>query len=387
VSDRRLGRTTAPVPAIGQGTFGLGGTFARDPSCDAESVRALRLGIDLGLRLIDTAPVYGAGHAEELVGQAVRGVRESVLVATKFSPADSTRAGVVRSAEASLRRLGTDRIDLLQVHWPHAVVPLDETLEAMAALVRAGKVRFLGLGNCTAATVRRALASDAAPSLVSVQQEYGLGERSVEARLLPLCRERGLTLLAYSPLAQGALAPADDRRALLAAVARRHQASVAQVVLAWLARDPAVVAIPKAASPEHVRANAAAADLRLAADDCARVSAAFAVRTETVPVEQIVVEPVAGRAVYTTLDEARENRFGLVPGPLDLAAELAGGEMVKPIKVQALAPGPGGPRFRLTEGRVRYWGWVIAHKDKPIPAIVEGLRAAPGAAASRAEAS
>ena len=369
--ERALGATTTRVAAIGQGTMGLGGSFARDGSDDAARVRALRLGIDLGLRLIDTAPVYGAGHAEELVGRALQGVRESVLVATKFSPEESSREGVLRSAEASLRRLQTDRIDLLQMHWPSAAVPFEETLASMGALVRAGKVRFLGLGNVTASQLRQALASEAGRHLVSTQQEYSLLDRSVEARLLPLCRERGLTLIAYSPLARGALAPGGARGALLREIARAYGISVAQLVLAWLLGDQSVVAIPKAVDPAHLRENAAAAGVALADGDRRRIAAAFTVRTLDVPPRDIVVTAAPGRRIYTTLAEALENRFQLVPGPRDLAAQLAAGEMLKPVKVEVVAGGGAGARFRLTDGRVRYWAWVIAHKDRPIPAIVE----------------
>jgi len=384
--ERALGTTPTRVAAIGQGTMGLGGAFVRDDSDDTACVRALRLGIDLGLRVIDTAPVYGAGHAEELVGRAVDGVRESVLLATKFSPEDSDRAGVMRSAEASLRRLRTDRIDLFQMHWPSAAVPLEETLAAMGALVEAGKVRFLGLGNVTAAQLGQALSTEVGAHLVSVQQEYSLVDRNVEQRLLPLCRERGLTLIAYSPLAQGTLAPDDARRALLQDIASAYGASVAQIVLAWLLEDPRVVVIPKAVREAHLRENAAAAGLRLTPADQRRIAAAFAVRIEDVPTDAIVVPAESGRRVYTTLEDALENRLHLVPGPRDLAAQMASGEMLKPIKVRPLSGGVGGARFCLTEGRVRYWGWVIAHKNKPIPAIVEPRPGAEAAAAAGHEA-
>ena len=132
---KALGATGIVVPAIGQGTMGIGGRFERDVSSDAECIRLLRLGVDLGLTLIDTAEVYGEGHAEELAGVALRGLRDRVVVATKFSPEHSTYEGVIRAAEGSLRRLQTDYIDLYQAHWPNPRVPIEDTMRAMEKLV------------------------------------------------------------------------------------------------------------------------------------------------------------------------------------------------------------------------------------------------------------
>ena len=367
---RTLGRSGLTVPVIGQGTAGYdtrGAAGAR--ACE----QALRRGVDLGMRLVDSAPAYGAGAAEEAIGRALGGVRAEVVLATKFGPEASAPDALVASVEASLRRLQTDRVDLLQMHWPSYDVPLDETLEAMAGLVAAGKVRALGLGNCTAAEARRALASPAGRYLVALQQEYSLLERTVEDGVLALCRAHDLTLIAYSPLACGRLPAAGPGAATLAAVARAYGASAAQVMLAWLVADTRVVAIPKAAAAAHARENAAAGDLILTPADRARLAAAFHVERRRLEPDRVVVEAEAGRAAYTTLAEARANPLGLVPGPAELAARMADGELLKPIKVQPLA---GGGRFRLVDGRTRYWAWVIAHGNAPIPAIVTGAAGA-----------
>ena len=354
------------IGAIGQGTaldWTVGGT--RDTRC----IQTLRLGMDLGMTVIDTAPIYEDGHAEQVVGRAIAGRRSEAFVATKFSPQSSRRDDVVRSAEASLRRLHTDWIDLLQVHWPHPSVPLSESLEGMVRLVEQGKVRHLGLGNCSAGEIRGALATEAAPHLLSVQQEYSLAERSIESEILPLCRQHQLWLLAYSPLARGAVVPADPRAGVLEEIAAHHGASVAQVVLAWLRHTEGVLPIPRSGSEEHLRENAAAAAIALEPGEVDRIAAAYVMRTERVATDAIVVP--RGERVYTTLDEARENRFELSPGPADLARRIAAGEMLKPIKV---TPDHGDPkgRYRLVEGRVRYWAWVIAHQGRrPIPAIIQ----------------
>jgi aryl-alcohol dehydrogenase-like predicted oxidoreductase len=362
VRERLLGTSDLRVPAIGQGTAGYGD--------DAEAcARALRLGVDLGMRLVDTAPVYGSGAAEEAIGRALGGIRRQVVLATKFGPEASAPRALVASVEGSLRRLRTDVIDLLQMHWPSYEVPMADTLEAMSRLVQAGKVRHLGLGNCTPAEVRRALATPAGRHVVSVQQEYSLVERTVEDGLLDLCRARGLSLIAYTPLGGGRLAADAGGTSVLRAVAEAHAATVPQVMLAWLVRDPRVIAIPKAGREAHVRENAAAGALVLGDDEHARIAAAFRVDTRRLAPDQVAVEAEAGRAVYTTLAEARANRLGIVPGPAELAATMRDGELLKPIKVRAVRDG-GATRFRLVDGRTRYWAWVIAHGNAPIPAIV-----------------
>jgi aryl-alcohol dehydrogenase-like predicted oxidoreductase len=372
VSDRVLGRSAVQVAPIGLGTMGIGGTFARDAGDDAACVRGLHAGLDGGRRLVDTAPGYGDGHAETLLGRALAGRRASAIVATKFPPAASTPAGVTASLEGSLRRLRTDYVDLLQVHWPCYDVPFEDTLEAMHRLVEAGTVRALGLGNCTRAEARRALATPAGPAIVSIQLEYSLVDRSVEAELLPFCREHALTLIASSPLGCGRLATIAGAAAV-AEIAAAHGVTPAQIALAWLIDDSRVVAIPKAGRPAHQRENLAAAAVRLTAPEWQRIAAAFHVPIARVAPGRIVVEPESDRPVYTTLAEARANALGIVPGPAELARQMTDGEMLKPIKVRPL-PGAGAPRFRLTEGRTRYWGWVIAHGDAPIPAIVEETR-------------
>lgn len=348
--------------------MGIGGRFERDVSSDAECIRLLRLGVDLGLTLIDTAEVYGEGHAEELAGVALRGLRDRVVVATKFSPEHSTYEGVLRSAEGSLRRLKTDYIDLYQVHWPNPRVPIEDTMRAMDTLVDDGKVRFIGLSNFSAGQTQRAQRCLRAP-VVALQHEYNLFERTVEEALLPYCSANAITLLAYSPLAQGKTGTNDEKGKRLSHIAGKNKMSVAQVVLAWLVRNPSVVAIPKASKENHIRENAEALDCEMEAADCDEISKLFAPDIRHIPTNLIEVADASDRKVYKTLEEAVENRFHLVPSPMELAEEIRAGELLKPIKLRC---SPSGERYQLLEGRVRYWAWVIAHDGKvPIPALVE----------------
>ena len=201
-SPRELGTTGMRVGAVGLGT---GDYFWNSPIDEDAKVDLVRRAVSLGVSLIDTAEGYGEGRAEEIVGQAIRGLPDpGVVVATKFSPEHHEAAAVERALEASLRRLGTDRIDLYQLHWPNPRVPIAETMGAVAGLVRAGKVRAVGVSNMSPREIVEAEAALGGVAITSLQTEYNVVERSIEDNgTMQLCAERGISLLAYSPLDQG----------------------------------------------------------------------------------------------------------------------------------------------------------------------------------------
>lgn len=365
MKSKGLGKTGVTVPAIGQGT---GGEFAADRSRHAEYVRLLRLGVDLGMSLIDTAEVYAAGYSEELVGEAIRGIRDRAFIATKFSPEHSTYDLVLRAAEESLRRLGTDYIDLYQVHWSNPRVSIEETTGALDRLVEAGKVRYVGVCNFSMPETRRITACLTRASLVSMQQEYNILERTAEEAFLPYCRAQGLTLIAYSPLASGRC-PSNERTQALSRLAARYDLTITQLILNWLVRDPSVVAVIKSTREDHLRENAAAVACEIAPDDLDYISESIKPEIVRLPTDLIRVIDDGSRTVYTTLEEALENRYGLTPGPVELAEQIAQKEFLKPVKVRWNSRTQ---EYELIDGRVRYWAWVIAHKGQtPIPARIE----------------
>ena len=265
------------LPVLGQGTWGMGEKPARRSS----EIAALQTGLDLGMRLIDTAEMYGEGAAEEVVGKAMAGRRDSCFLVTKVYPHNATRAGTVAACERSLRRLGTDRIDLYLLHW-RGQVPLAETVEAMEELLRAGKIRTWGVSNFDVADMEQLLRAGGAP--VSTNQVlYNLSRRGIEYDLLPWCAQHAMPVMAYSPLEQSRLL--DD--AVLEKVAARHAASPAQVALAWVLRRDGVIAIPKAASAEHVRQNRQALEVALDAEDIAALDQAFPAPARKVALEML----------------------------------------------------------------------------------------------------
>lgn len=259
------------IPVLGQGTWYMG----EDRSQKKREVDALRLGMDLGMTLLDTAEMYADGGAEQVVGEAIAGRRDEVFLVSKVYPHNADKRGMQAACERSLRRLGSDHIDLYLLHWPGSV-PLAETLEAFDALKKAGKIRDFGVSNFDSAGMQEARALPGGGQLAVNQVLYNLKRRGVEWDLLPWCRRHAVPVMAYSPLESSA----DDQRRLLGkpllqAVARRHDASPAQIALAWLLHQEQVIVIPKAVNPVHVRENRAALDIVLTAEDLAALDQAF----------------------------------------------------------------------------------------------------------------
>lgn len=252
------------VPALGMGTW----MMAEDPSRRAAEIDALRTGLDLGLSLVDTAEMYGSGASEALVGEALAGRRDEVFLVSKVLPSNASVSGTVRACEASLRRLGTDRLDLYLLHW-RGSVPLAQTLDGFAALLDAGKIRHWGVSNLDLDDMRELTAL---PGFCQTNQIlYNLTRRGPEHDLLPWHASMRHPDHGLLPRRTGQAA----RLPALAAVARRHDATAAQVALAWVLRLPQVCAIPKAGSAAHVRENVRALELRLTPEDLADLDRAF----------------------------------------------------------------------------------------------------------------
>ncbi|MBX9699538.1 MAG: aldo/keto reductase [Acetobacteraceae bacterium] len=263
-------RVTLPdgttVPALGQGTWHMGERGARR----AEEAAALRLGLDLGMTLIDTAEMYADGGAEEVVAEAITGRRDEVFIVSKVYPQNAGGAKLAAACERSLKRLRVETIDLYLLHW-RGSIPLADTVAAMERMRAGGKIRRWGVSNLDVDDLEEL--GVALPDCATNQVLYSLEHRGIEHDLLPFCRGRGMPVMAYSPVGQGG---ALLRNRALGEVAKRHGATPAQIAIAWTMRSPGgVISIPKAARPEHVRQNAAARDIALTAEDLAALDAAF----------------------------------------------------------------------------------------------------------------
>ena len=307
MQQRALGRTLK-VSALGLGCMSMSSVYGKAE--DAQSIATIHRAVDLGLTLLDTADAYGMGQNESLIGQALKGIRDKVVLATKFgqvtregkSGIDGTPANVRHACEGSLKRLGVDVIDLYYQHRVDPNVPIEDTVGAMADLVKAGKVRFLGLSEASAKTIRRA---HAVHPIAALKTEYSLWTRDAEAEVLLTCRALGIGFVPYSPLGRGFLSGvipsreslvAGDRRLdhprfaaeniqrnagllpSLRKVADAHKATPAQIAIAWLlARGPDIVPIPGTKRIERLEENLGALDIVLSADEVKALEAAFPV--------------------------------------------------------------------------------------------------------------
>ncbi|EMN3919677.1 aldo/keto reductase [Citrobacter farmeri] len=271
------------LPAIGQGTWYMG----ENPGHRRAEVSALRAGVDLGLTLIDTAEMYADGGAEEVVGEALNGLRERVFLVSKVYPWNAGGQKAIAACEASLRRLKTDYLDLYLLHWSGNFT-FAETVEAMETLIAQGKIRRWGVSNLDVDDMQALWQVPGGRQCATNQVLYHLASRGIEYDLLPWCQQHQLPVMAYSPLAQaGRLRSGLLNHPVVNEIAHAHSASAAQILLAWVISHQGVMAIPKAASVEHVQQNAAALSITLSAQELAALDKAYPAPKEKTALDMV----------------------------------------------------------------------------------------------------
>jgi len=281
---REFGTTGVQMPVIGQGTWNMGDVRARAE----EEIRSLRIGIDLGMTHIDTAEMYGDGRAEVQVGRAISGIRHKVFLTSKVLPSNASCPGTLRACEQSLKRLGTDYLDLYLLHWWSEKHSIEETMAAMEQLVRVGKVRFIGVSNLEIHQLLQAQEALVREKIVCNQVCYHLQARGIEFSLVPHCESRGIAVVGYSPFGSGKFPEEGSRKwKALAGIARRHGKTPRQVALNFLTRHKGVFSIPKAVNADHVRENADGAGWDLSAEDLRSIDEAFPPPAGDSPLEVI----------------------------------------------------------------------------------------------------
>src|SRR5262245_41309045 len=264
------------IPVIGLGTWMMGESSRQKE----DEVAALRLGLDLGMNLIDTAEMYARGGSERVVAEAIAGRRDKVFLVSKVLPQNATRKGTIAACEASLKRLNTDRLDLYLLHWRESI-PLRETLEGFMALKRDGKIRNWGVSNFDVDDMDELLALPGGDQVATNQVMYNLRRRGIEFALTPWSNKHGVPIMAYSPLDQGHLMRSSE----LMHIAERYNATPAQVALAWTIRQSGVFAIPKSSRETHVRDNYKALSIRLKDEDLAELDRHFPPPAKKKPLE------------------------------------------------------------------------------------------------------
>jgi diketogulonate reductase-like aldo/keto reductase len=266
------------VPSLGLGTWRMG----ESPRARDEEIAAIRLGLDLGMIVVDTAEMYGDGTTETLVGEAIAKRRNEVFLVSKVLPSHARREQTLAACAASLERLGTDYLDLYLLHW-RGRTALRETVEAFTQLASEGKIRRWGVSNFELSDMEELLATPGGSAVSCNQVLYNLRRRGIEFDLLPWCRERGIPMMAYSPVEQGELL----RNKAVKRIASKVGATPAQLCLAWVLRQPNVIAIPKAGTREHVRENHASLGVQLSDVELQALDEAFPPPREARPLEMI----------------------------------------------------------------------------------------------------
>ncbi|MGC0839877.1 aldo/keto reductase [Pantoea agglomerans] len=269
------------LPVIGQGTWYMG----ENPAQRADEVAALQAGLECGLQLIDTAEMYADGGAEEVVGQPLLGRRDRALLVSKVYPWNAGEVDAIAACERSLRRLQTDYLDLYLLHW-RGNIPLEETLRAMERLQQQGKIRHWGVSNFDTDDMAELWDEEKGEACATNQVLYHLASRGIEFDLLPACQQRGVPVMAYCPLAQaGRLRDSLFTDSQLTQIAQQKGISVAQLLLAWVIRQPGVIAIPKASSVAHVQENAAALEVELTDEDLQLIDRAWPAPQHKLPLD------------------------------------------------------------------------------------------------------
>ena len=346
------------MPCIGQG-------MGEYPWTE-DQVSTIRRGIDLGSNFIDTGENYDNGNSEKIIGKAIDGIRDKVIIGTKFDIKNSSYDKVIYSLEGSLKRLNTDYIDLYQMHWPSLSVPFEETISAMSDLLKQGKIRNMGIGNVYINQIKEIV--KIVPSIYSIQMEYSLFDRLVEKDIIPYCEDNGILFIAYTPTYHGNICLNKSKVDKLKKIAIKYKKTAIQLNLRWLISKKSVVVIPSTSNVKHLESNIDSVNFDIGDDDISIIDSLFSQESFDINPKDIEVSLFGeyNREVYTSMSEAMDNKLNSNPSPLELSEQLKKDDFIKPVHLLKKHDG----KYDLIGGRIRYWAWVIAFNDKPIPSYI-----------------
>ncbi len=366
----KLPGTGAEISQVGQGATRMGTRDRHDREAVDARVAALRHGIARGLTYVDTAPLYGGGFSEEVVGEALAGMRHRCFLATKvYLDDDCDRRSVRQSIRGSMRRLGTDYLDLVQVHWPNPFAREEEAFAGLEQAVADGEVRHIGVSNYCAREISEAQRHLLNNRIVTNQYEFNLLNRDILADQKTLVEE--VLLIAYSPLNQGRLTASSRQTAVMREIALEHDATLAQIALAAVLADGACVAVVRASSVKHVDDAAGALELDLTVEELSRIRAASPTGPTFISADEIDLVGTAEMAPYRSIEEARANKDLLVPSPLALAERLRNDALPMPLRVHRKSDGRYvADAYDPMDQVKKFWAWVIARPAMPIPVYV-----------------
>ncbi len=366
---KNFGDKTTLLPPIGLGT-GLGDYKKKTDYSEKLFKNYYKLSKEFNIKLIDTSPVYGKGMSEKLIGKYFHQDRKNFFIATKILPEMCTKQNVKISVKESLRRLKTDYIDLLQIHWPNENIPFEETINEMIKLKNKGIINHIGLCNFSYNQLFKLVKFFKKGVISSIQVEYNLFERSAEKKLANFCRKHDISIISYGPLAQGKLANGIKQLSILKKISKKYNCSISQLILSWIASKKNFFSIPNSSSYENLVNNFKSNNLILEKIDIKKIDEKCYTPILKINTKKIQVTDNYNRKVYSSLEEAVENKMNMVPSPIELSKEIKQGNFLKPIRLKKIKKNKK-IIYDLTEGRLRYWSWVIAYGwKKPIPSLV-----------------
>ena len=353
---------------IGLGTMGFGGYFSADDTFLDEQTKLIEIAHELGVRVLDTAEVYGEGMAENIIGRLPKHIKNEMFVMSKFSGHRTSKKEICSALDQTLRRIKRHHVDVYQPHWPNPNFDLEEILDCLSELRKAGKIRFIGVSNFN----RNALPPNRAANAPSfLQCEFNPVNQTQGLELLDYANGCDGIVVGYSPFQEGKIFSSKHMHEL-EVLSKQLNCTVAQLLLSWVTSHERAITIPKTTSIIRLQENIKAASIKLSKETIDTVSNLLRIEVKLLDPRQIIpfdhrLLDTSDRPVYRTVEEAIENRFNLSPSPKDIAAEieLNGGELNKPLKVRQ----DGAGQFILVEGRLRYWGWIIlfgSHKAIPV---------------------
>lgn len=359
------------LPRVGQGSGNKGANLSNFSSNFDDLVSGVKFGIDHGLSLIDTAEIYGDGRSELIIGAAVKKLRDSVLIATKFSPNNHSYKSVIESAKGSLTRLGIEHIDIYQIHWPNRSVPITETLSAMADMQNKGLIRQIGVCNFSANQLENAIeiAGLLGTKIFSIQIKFNLIDQFAYHKIKEVCNKNDIRIIAYSPF-KSLLNKNRGRTQILDALGLENGMSPMQVALSWILHHPNVIPIPESANHAHLKEISETGLKRLSEDSLLELDKNFSnliCDIETTAIKSRNPE----RSQNKTLSKIEIEKFSgdFCPSIIELASEISSGEFLQPILVARIATDP--DIYEIIEGELRYWAFVYAFgKDRKISAII-----------------
>lgn len=370
-----FGETKVSVAAIGQGTTGMGIKHQLPNEYIQERIKALRLGIDLGMTFVDTASLYGNGFSEEVVGIALKGIRNKCFLSTKFYPHEKMDSQDISLAvETSLKNLQTQWVDLYQIHWPNPRVNLEKVFKILEKFRARGAIRFFGICNFSPQEVCALEQCIPHISFSSNEIEFNLQAKRMGNEFLGFSSFKG-AILAYSPLNQGRIVGTEFQTKLLGKLAEKYLATPSQIVLAWILSFERVFPIVKATTRKHIEENARAMDLVLSNEDIQQVSDSWTEEIIEVKPESIKLRGTPQRKPYLTLEEAIENALDLVPSPVALAESIVQYDLKMPIQVVPLCGNNDSYEYEVDpydpfDQVKKYWAWKIAFPGKSIPVCI-----------------